>query len=304
MKIKFAAIFGLAFCSVIHAQIPTDGLVAYFPFNGNASDASGNGNSGTVYGATLTNDRYSVPNSAYFFDGASSYILVSNSPSLSLTNITISLWVKPAPGFTVPCYFLQKHEAYDNDDGSWWLGIHDAHLAFQATPYFDEITASLSLPSINQWTQCVFTYDNPSGNWAFYLNGRLDSSGTRTFNLQPTTWPLLLGAELQPDGVSLNYFYYGAMNDIRIYNHALSGTEVQRLYQIEGAPKIKIINLTNDVTISFANLAVGTDYQLQVSTDLNSWTNFGAAFTATNSFMIYTNNWNVSDWNQLFFRLH
>ena len=102
MKIKFAAIFGLVFCSVVRAQIPTDGLVAYFPFNGNANDASANGNDGTVYGATLTNDRYSVTNSAYFFDGISSYILVSNSPSLSLTNITISLWVKPAPGFTVP----------------------------------------------------------------------------------------------------------------------------------------------------------------------------------------------------------
>ena len=303
MKIKFALIFGLAFGSVVHAQMPTDGLVAYFPFNGDANDASGNGNGGTVYGATLTNDRYGVANSAYFFDGVSSYILVSNSPSLSLTNVTISLWVKPAPGFTVPCYFLQKHKAYDNDDGSWWLGIHDAHLSFQATPHFDEITSSSSLPSTNEWTQCVFTCDNSSGDWAFYLNGKLDSSGNRTFNLQPTTWPLLLGVELQSDG-TLNDFYYGAMNDIRIYNHALSSAEVQQLYQIEGAPKVNLINLTNAVTVSFANLVVGTDYQLQVSTDLNSWTNFGAAFTATNSFMIYTNNWNVSDWNQLFFRLH
>jgi multidrug transporter EmrE-like cation transporter len=94
------------------------------------------------------------------------------------------------------------------------------------------------------------------------------------------------------------------MNDIRVYNHALSGTEVQQLYQIEGAPKVNLLNLTNVVTVSFANLVVGMDYQLQVSTDLNSWTNFGAAFTATDSFMIYTNKWNVSDWNQLFFRLH
>jgi multidrug transporter EmrE-like cation transporter len=84
----------------------------------------------------------------------------------------------------------------------------------------------------------------------------------------------------------------------------LSSAEVQRLYQIEGAPKVNLINLTNVVTVGFVNLIVGTDYQLQVSTNLNSWTNFGAAFTATNSFMIYTNNWNVSDWNQLFFRLH
>src|SRR5665213_400817 len=65
-----------------------------------------------------------------------------------------------------------------------------------------------------------------------------------------------------------------------------------------------IVNLVKAVTVSFSNLSAGTNYQLQVSTDLNSWTNFGSSFTATNSFMTYSNYWNVSDWNQLFFRLH
>jgi hypothetical protein len=65
-----------------------------------------------------------------------------------------------------------------------------------------------------------------------------------------------------------------------------------------------LVNLVKAVTVSFSNLTVGTDYQLQVSSDLNSWTNFGTPITATNSFMTFTNYWNVSDWNQLFFRLH
>jgi hypothetical protein len=64
------------------------------------------------------------------------------------------------------------------------------------------------------------------------------------------------------------------------------------------------VNLVKAVTVNFSGLLVGTNYQLQVSTDLNSWTNFGAPFTATNSFMNYSNYWNVPDWNQLFFRLH
>jgi hypothetical protein len=64
------------------------------------------------------------------------------------------------------------------------------------------------------------------------------------------------------------------------------------------------VNLVKAVTVNFSGLLAGTNYQLQVSTDLNSWTNFGAPFTATNSFMNYSNYWNVSDWNQLFFRLH
>jgi hypothetical protein len=64
------------------------------------------------------------------------------------------------------------------------------------------------------------------------------------------------------------------------------------------------VNLVKVVTVNFSNLSVGTNYQLQISTDLNSWTNFGTSFIATNSFMNYSNYWNVSDWNQLFFRLH
>ena len=61
----------------------TNGLIAYYPFNGNANDASGNGNNGTVYGATLTADRFGNPNSAYYFNGTNNYITaaIPNLPS-------------------------------------------------------------------------------------------------------------------------------------------------------------------------------------------------------------------------------
>src|ERR1019366_3185308 len=73
----------------------TNGLVAYYPFNGNANDASGNGNNGTVYGAILTTDRFGNSNSAYSFDGASSYIEVPSNASLLFSNqLTISAWIK------------------------------------------------------------------------------------------------------------------------------------------------------------------------------------------------------------------
>jgi len=79
-------------CSLL-ADINT-GLVAYYPFNGNANDASGNGNNGIVNGATLTADRFGNPNSAYSFNGASDYIRVPNSNSLQLTNdFTLSAWI-------------------------------------------------------------------------------------------------------------------------------------------------------------------------------------------------------------------
>ena len=72
----------------------TNGLVAYYPFNGNADDTSGNGNNGTVIAAVLTTDRLGNANSAYAFNGSTSLITVPDAPSLRVTNdITVSCWV-------------------------------------------------------------------------------------------------------------------------------------------------------------------------------------------------------------------
>ena len=73
-----------------------DGLVAYYPFNGNANDESGNQLHGTVYGATLTTDRFGYANSAYNFDGISNYIKIGDPvpPLLQIQNsITLASWV-------------------------------------------------------------------------------------------------------------------------------------------------------------------------------------------------------------------
>jgi hypothetical protein len=66
-----------------------DGLVGYYPFNGNANDESGN--HGTVHGATLTEDRFGNPNNAYSFDGSDDYIN-ANPINLFQSN-TITAWV-------------------------------------------------------------------------------------------------------------------------------------------------------------------------------------------------------------------
>jgi probable HAF family extracellular repeat protein len=77
-----------------------------------------------------------------------------------------------------------------------------------------------------------------------------------------------------------------------------------------GTPSIYIyspfglqVGLIRAVTTSFSDLLVGTNYQLQVSGDLNTWTNQGPVFTATNPASIYPQYWNVDSWSQLFFRL-
>ena len=76
------------------SQVPTNGLVGYWPFNGNANDESGNGNNGTVNGAAFTNDRFGNINNAYNFNGTSDYIRCLNAGPLGNPTVTVSFWVK------------------------------------------------------------------------------------------------------------------------------------------------------------------------------------------------------------------
>lgn len=77
-------------------EIPADGLVAYYPFNGSANDESNNGNNGVVYGAVLTEDRFGNIDKAYSFNGRDNYIIVNSSSSLQPTKeMTVAVWLFP-----------------------------------------------------------------------------------------------------------------------------------------------------------------------------------------------------------------
>ena len=76
----------------IPSYIPQDSLVAWYPFNGNANDESGNGNNGSVNGATLTTDKDGNEDSAYSFDGMANEIIISHSDEMNSDEMTISVW--------------------------------------------------------------------------------------------------------------------------------------------------------------------------------------------------------------------
>ena len=90
------------------------------------------------------------------------------------------------------------------------------------------------------------------------------------------------------------------MDKVRFYNRVLSWNEVAGLYALERGP---FVNLIKAVKPALFGLSLGTNYQLQVSGNLLSWTNQGAPFIATNSSMVYPQYWGVNNWGQLFFRV-
>ena len=102
-----------------------DGLVAYYPFNGNANDVTSNANNGVVYGATLTSDRFGNPNSAYHFNGTSDYIMVEDSPSLRPQEVTVAAWANPEITYNLP-----------------WLQILTKRINLQSFPYNSYLLAA------------------------------------------------------------------------------------------------------------------------------------------------------------------
>ena len=89
----FTLLLSLISFSQIPNYVPSNGLVGYWPFTGNANDLSGNGYNGTVNGATLTTDRFGVANRAYSFDG-NDWIEINNNPNQNVGagSFTLSCW--------------------------------------------------------------------------------------------------------------------------------------------------------------------------------------------------------------------
>lgn len=276
----------------------TDGLVAYYPFNGNANDASGNGNNGTVFGATLTKDRFGESASAYNF-GQLEYIAGKDAPQLDFgpqSSFSVFAWINfsgDVPGFQG---IISKMYDDSNPTSGFQLGIFQNTVQVQmGPPPALTFNGSLTLND-GKWHMVGLRRTGIIAD--IWIDGRPEA-GVSNPTLVPQdmtcTNSLFLGVDR-----NLSRFFPGSIDDIRIYNRALSQTEVQQLYAYESGPRVNLIKV---VQPSLSNLTLGTNYQLQVSTDLNTWTNSGSTFIATNSAMVYPQQFEVGNFNELFFRL-
>jgi Concanavalin A-like lectin/glucanases superfamily len=205
----------------------TNGLVAYYPFNGNANDASGNGNNGTVNGATLTQDRFGDASSAYNFNGINNFIGFAGVPMSQVDNWTMTAWVKPAStnqvGIAVALGF---------DDGNtangYSLGISAANgvpgnQVFAVFGNVGDFTGGFAFTSTNQWYQVVMS--RKSGTTSFYVNGNVTPNGTTASPSTPTAFRIGSNSGVR--------FFNGAIDDVRIYNRALTTNEIAELYSEE-----------------------------------------------------------------------
>jgi hypothetical protein len=227
---KLILVLALSCLMVGNAQADLDdGLVAHYPFNGNAKDGSGNNNHGTVNGATLTIDRFENADGAYVFDGINDYIFVNGSDSLNLTEqITISAWINSnsdsAQGIVwketigSPNYSMTTGGAANGAanftvslDGVTWTGIHS-----QTYP-------------LNEWHLLTSTYDGTK--MSIFVDGQLSNSRSASGIIQSDiNVPLGIGVWLRGEDWEPLYYFSGLIDDVRIYNRALSECEIKSLY--------------------------------------------------------------------------
>lgn len=213
-------------------DVPTEGLVAYYPFNGNANDESGNENNGSVIGnVELTADRFGNPNSAYRFSGSPfNYISVPDNETLHCSTFTLNAWVYTDAdnyGYGRTGWLINKGR--DINSGSYNLRVTSvcgtvAYGVYNVA-YIEEI------PETHVWHMITGTLE---GNVAkFYLDGVLmdERQLSRTF-VYGNSDPLTLGMHYY-GGVPSVYAYplLGVLDDVRIYNRVLTDEEIKALYQ-------------------------------------------------------------------------
>ena len=215
----------------IPSYVPKDGLVGWWPFNGNANDESGNKNHGTVNGATLTPDRNGNKNSAYAFNGINTQITLPFNNSQLSNNYVISAWIKLDS-------FTSEYPAilygYSTETGKYTIRFEldkadkDMNFYMEIESGNPGVVLQTKLNSIDTNKYYHLLINKNENNTSVYINSQLNNI---SIGINPNNFSNLiyLGAN------SIQQGFKGIIDDIAIYNRALSDQEVKQLYQ--GCPK-------------------------------------------------------------------
>jgi uncharacterized protein (TIGR02145 family) len=250
----------------IPPYVPTNGLVGWWGFNGDAQDESGNGNHGTVHGATLTMDRLGNLNAAYDFNGSSS-IAVNDNSNLRPDHITISAWVYATGNGDNPVvtktrignpFGLEGGEQYTLFQGAYNQQVTTGSFQIKRNGNcinggvgWSRIIQADSVFEMGAWQLITATYDGFI--MKLYKNGNLIGSHS------PPP-----GAIDNCSGGTLNFgrywdsnFFNGKIDDIGIWNRALNQQEINSLFGLQ--PPIQMSALCLPTIITTTPISVGID---------------------------------------------
>ena len=222
--------------------VPANGLVGWWPFNGNANDESGNGNHGTVNGATLTADRFGNANMAYGFDGVDDFIEITDNPNYSFllnNSYSVNIWFSLTNLGSTQAFIGQGDGDGLNQNRFWRITYYSNnnisnHIRGNLSDPFD--TKNLfPWSSVNQWHMLTMVR-NYNNNLKMYIDGGLQDTDTDITGIaSPFTQQrnLYIGAFFNSYPNILMQFLQGSLDDIGIWNRALTACEIQDLYHAQ-----------------------------------------------------------------------
>jgi len=217
----------------------TNGLVAWYPLDGNASDMSGNSRHGTIYGSNPTEDRHGKMNGAYNFDGKDDYIKINHDKAFNHLPLSISAWFKSnetTHGSIISKYWNASWNGWTVNVNSssitpFYLRSFGKQIIGNHHPTYGENKEFGSTYESNLWNHVVLVYSNEGGE--LYLKGKLkDTKDWKGEAGSPSTsQPVNIG--LYRRNNKGGDFFKGSIDDVRIYDRALSEEEVLALYELE-----------------------------------------------------------------------
>ena len=234
---------GLSLTASVMAQVPnylpTNGLVGYWPFNGNANDESGNGNNGTVNGATLTTDRNGVANKAYSFDGVNDDIFLNNQTSLGSQNIfSLSMWINvnsygsAQQSLDISTIYMKNDPWYSTSGWSLLLNRDINNINNRGINLYVAGSSPYIFPfnfQINTWYHIALSINNNTAK--LYINNTLINSISGINNLPISNTGSYVGNGNTQ--IPASYLFPGKIDDIGLWNSALTECEVADLYNAQ-----------------------------------------------------------------------
>ena len=243
LLLTIAATFGMTALTMaqnVPSYVPSNGLVGWWPFNGNANDESGNGNNGVVNGAILTSDRFGNQNSAFNFDGIISYINIGHDSSLLRANssFSLSVWLKlNALNPDAASVILTNRSGSNTTDvGSTFCITGSSNGLGSGKSYLGTVGANFIVSNqpiiIQMWKNIVFTYDYNTLDCAIYEDGIVVFTGSLNHFSESATFDHTFGREPLsiPTGGGNAYAFNGDLDDIGIWNRVLTQQEITYLH--------------------------------------------------------------------------
>lgn len=215
--------------SQVPSSYPSTNLLAFYPFSGNANDVTSNGANAVVVGSQLTTDRFGNFNEAYAFNGIDQYMACYSTNLNNLNIFTISFWIKideyPIGGAYV--FSKGKEQPTYGDRLSWRCYLGGNPYQYVGTDnWFPTRYATTNPYSNNSWTHIVLT--NTGTAQQVYINGLLSSTVAQSGTLRTNTDSLYIGTRYVLG--SIGPFFKGKLDEIAIWNRALTSGEIATLY--------------------------------------------------------------------------